>query len=109
MIPALDLWDCLLPSRHQPVFHEDNQAMIRVIESGRNPTMRHLGRVHRISVAWLHEQLGTSESRGPVKIHWTETECMAADIYAKAFTDKDKWDHALRLIGIVDPKYSSMN
>ena len=37
------------------MFFEDNQAMIRVIETGKNPTMRYLHRTHRVSVAWLHE------------------------------------------------------
>ena len=34
----------------------DNQGMLCVMKSGRNPTMRHLTRSHRVSVAWLHEQ-----------------------------------------------------
>merc|ERR1712004_273133 len=43
-LPCLDLWHVLLP-----------QAMIKVVESGRNPTMRYIGRTHGVSVAWLHE------------------------------------------------------
>ena len=43
-IPALDLWHTLLPHRPKVVVHEDNQAMLRVIETGRNPTMRYLHR-----------------------------------------------------------------
>ena len=34
----------------------DNQAMLCVMKTGRNPTMRHLSRTHRVSIAWLHEQ-----------------------------------------------------
>ena len=34
----------------------DNSAAIRVMRTGRNPTMRHLPRTHRVAVAWLHEQ-----------------------------------------------------
>ena len=50
---ALSLWRVLFP--HQPplLFHEDNQAMIRVVSIGKNPTMRYLARTHRVSVAWL--------------------------------------------------------
>ena len=29
--------------------------MIRVCDTGKNPTMRYLHRTHRINVAWLHE------------------------------------------------------
>ena len=57
MIPALVLWDVIGPEMAVPMFHEDNQAMILVVMSGRNPTMRHLGRVNRVSVSWLHEHL----------------------------------------------------
>ena len=34
-------------------FREDNEAMICVCETDKNPTMRHLGRAHGVSVAWL--------------------------------------------------------
>ena len=33
-----------------------NQAMIQTVRTGRNPTMRYLGQVHKIAVARLHEQ-----------------------------------------------------
>lgn len=39
----------------QITFHEDNQAMIKVMESGKS-TIRHAGRAHRVSIAWLHER-----------------------------------------------------
>ena len=48
MIPALDLWETLCSNMRPPLFHESNQAMILVVNSGRNPTMRHTGRVHRV-------------------------------------------------------------
>ena len=34
----------------------DNQSMLHTLKTGRNPTMRHLSRTHRVSAAWLHEQ-----------------------------------------------------
>ena len=55
-MPALDLWHTLLPHRPALLFHDDNQAMISVVRSGRNPTMRYLKRTHGVSVAWLHER-----------------------------------------------------
>ena len=54
-LPSLSLWRVFFP--HQPplLFHEDSQAMIRVVTTGKKPTMRYLARTHRVSVAWLHE------------------------------------------------------
>ena len=60
LLPAMDLWEVLLPGGCRGQFHEDNQAMIQVIKTGRNPTMRHLHRVHRVGVGWLHERLRES-------------------------------------------------
>ena len=54
LLPSYDIWDALLGNEYHSVFHEDNQAMIRVTKSGKNPTMKHLNRCHRVSVAWLH-------------------------------------------------------
>ena len=36
-LPSLSLWDALLPQHGDMVVHEDNSAMIRVVETGRNP------------------------------------------------------------------------
>ena len=41
-LPSFALWWTLFPHRPTLMFHEDNQAMIRVCETGRNPTMRYL-------------------------------------------------------------------
>ena len=102
LLPTFDLWEVLLPSK-QAYFHEDNQAMLRICQTGRNPTMRHLNRVHRVSVAWMYERLGDPRTKDPVEMIDTQSSRMAADIYTKAFTDADKWDNALKLINIIDP------
>jgi hypothetical protein len=54
-IPCLELWGQVLGRDMVCNFHEDNGAMIQVCKTGRNQTMRHLGRTHRIDVHWLHE------------------------------------------------------
>ena len=74
--------------------------MIAVCMSGRNPTMRYLGRTHRVRISWLHE-VCTSKN---VNLVYTKSEHMAADIYAKAFTEITKWRHVCMLINILDPK-----
>ena len=54
-IPSLPLWECLLPRFRHLFVHGDNQAMIQVVKTGKNPTMRYLGRTHGVSIPWLHE------------------------------------------------------
>jgi hypothetical protein len=101
MAPSMDLWDVILPKGYRGVFHEDNQAMIRVVQTGRNPTMRHLDRVHRVSIATLHERLGDPETKDNIDMIYTKSIDMSADIYTKAFTDAEAWAHALLNINIV--------
>ena len=101
LIPALDMCDNILPAGYDATFHEDNQAMIRVIETGRNPTMRYLHRTHRISIATLHEILTGQVTDTAVNCEYTTSAEMAADIFTKGFTDKTKWNHATRSVGII--------
>lgn len=101
MIPAMDLWAAL--ASRTPLFHEDNQATIMVTTSGRNPPMRHLGRVHRVSVQWLHEQLGGSAAANNCILFYENTANMSADICTKSFKDEPSWSHALKLINMVKP------
>jgi len=62
--------------------------------------MSHLGRVHRIAVAWLHERWDD----GCFTLFYEKSDLMAADIYTKGFTDKVKWQSVCGLINVVDPK-----
>ena len=97
-LPMLDLWDVLCPG-HAPLrFHEDNEAMIRVCRSGRNPTMRHLLRTHAVAVASLHETF----SRSDITLLYVQSDRQAADIYTKAFDNGDKWRAVCTLIGVYD-------
>ena len=54
-LPGQLMWDRILKHKPPLLVHEDNQAMIRCVETGRNPTMIYLHRTHWCSVAWLHE------------------------------------------------------
>ena len=76
-LPSLALWEHILGRPVSLRVHEDNQALIRVVKTGRNPTMRHLHRTHRISVAWLHEVF----SRRDAILAYAVSAKMAADIY----------------------------
>jgi hypothetical protein len=96
-LPSLDLWCALSGVNYAPLHvHEDNQATIAVVRSGINPTVRYLGRTHRVSVAWLCEIF-----KQPLMfLDYTETQHIAADIFTKGFADPDKWRHVCHLINI---------
>eukprot|EP00972_Heterocapsa_arctica_P016981 2506801-Heterocapsa_arctica.AAC.1 len=98
-LPCLSLWWTLLPNKPILHFHEDNQAMIRVVETGRNPTMRYLQRTHGVSVAWLHEIFKKRE----LDLNYELSSRMCADIYIKAFTDAIMWVQVCDLINVVNP------
>ena len=79
-LPFLSLWDTLLSGKPQLIVHEDNQAMIRVVTTGRNPTMRYLGRTHGVAVQWLHECFQNPQ----IRLLYETSDRMCADIYTKA-------------------------
>ena len=60
--------------------------------------MRHLGRTHRVSVAWLHQRFAELG----IDLHFEVTHRQAAEIYTKAFHEALKWIAACLLINIVD-------
>ncbi len=92
----MDVCDRILRKGYNSVFHEDNTAFIRICKTGRNMTMRHLDRVHRISIGSLHEKLSLPN----IEVRYTPSHLMAADVYTKGFTNAPKWDAAISLIGI---------
>jgi len=101
-VPALDLWELLLgkPGSVSMDMFEDNDACIRIFQTGKNPNMRHIGRTHRIAVAWMHERLS-----GPdVRMFRADSELMAADIFTKPFPEckRAAFEADLLLINIRD-------
>ena len=56
-IPALELWKVLLGREPRLRVWEDNEATIKIVKSGRFPAMRHVKRVHGVSVMSLHDNL----------------------------------------------------
>ena len=80
---------------------EDNDAMIRICTTGRNPTMRHINRTHGISIRWLYEQFKGKAN----ELHYCPTDLQCADIFTKAFDNPEKWHHAHMLINVI-PAFS---
>ena len=85
-LASLSLWSVIFP--HQPplLLHEDSQALMCVVSTGKHPTMRYLARTHRVSVAWLHEVCKMNE----IKIVYEETSRMCADIFNKGIYERRK-------------------
>ena len=57
-LPAILLWSTLLGKNGNEVWlqvREDNDAMVRVLTTGRNPTMRYLSLIHGIRINRLHQ------------------------------------------------------
>eukprot|EP00969_Alexandrium_andersonii_P151580 6701282-Alexandrium_andersonii.AAC.1 len=76
-----------MPAGHCLRVHEDNQAMMAIFKSGRNPTLRYLHRTHRVSVQWLRERFSDPQG-APVEMKYEDSADMKADIYTKAFNEE---------------------
>ena len=63
MLLALSLFDIISFNASVPFLHGDSQATGLFIMVGRDLAMRHIGRVHRVSVQWLHPRLGGHPNR----------------------------------------------
>ena len=63
------------------MFHELNQVMLRVVTTAKSPTLRYLGRAHRVSASWLHEAFQMKE----ITLVYEETARMCADMYTTGF------------------------
>ena len=98
-LPALSIWETLTGRSPKLLFHDDNQGMIGVVRSGRNPTMRHLERTHGIAITSLHEHF----TRENYVLMYEVTSKMAADIHTKGFKNPLSWKRACMLINLLDP------
>ena len=78
------------------VFLEDNQATIRILESGRSPAFRHADKTQRLNLAWLAEQF----QRKHFTLVYVPSMLQAADIFTKPFTSAEKWNQLLKLLGL---------
>ena len=84
------------PGSLEVVFLEDNQATIRILESGRSPSFRHTDKTQRLNLSWLSEQFRSKHFR----LVYVGSSLQAADILIKPFTNSEKWETALRLMGM---------
>ena len=97
-LPAIQLWDMVLENPVRLLFRGDNQANVQIFKKEKDPTLRHLGRTHRVNVSWV---CGAFKGLKEVELMYCKTDEMAADIFAKAVTNPITWNAALELIGII--------
>jgi hypothetical protein len=79
---------------------EDNQAMVRMCESDRNPTMRHVPRARGLSVAWLRGRF----QQECYNLVYCDTKVQMAHIYTKVLADPNELKRACTLAGVVEPR-----
>ena len=73
---------------------EDNEAVIKMIITGRSPTMRHVSRTHRVALDWLFDRINLDSK---IQIKYIDTNNQLADILTKGNFTRDEWNHLLSL------------
>ena len=85
------------------VVNEDNQACIQAIKKGYSPTLRHLKRTQRVSVAQLHETFeergSEHEGDGPVTLRHADTKQHKGDVFTK-YMSPAPYKEALGRLGV---------
>ena len=79
------------------VLLEDDQATIRILESGRSRPFRHTDKTQRLILAWLAEQFG----RRHFVLVYVASILQAADIFTKPLSNAEEWDKLIKLLAIV--------
>ena len=101
-IPLLDLLEAILGRKVTLTSFEDNEATEAIIKNGYSPALRHMGRVHGVSIGRVHECYYGDEPIASIR-HADTTE-MKADIFTKSFNEVGKWLYAVAHLGIGKPK-----
>ena len=85
------------PQSFQVRHMEDNQATITLLLLGQAGVLRHTDRTQRVGFSWLKQQYDHGHFN--FKLLNVGTSEQTADVFTKPFTEKNKWVHALKLIG----------
>ena len=99
-IGSLDVWDILLARKAILRFEEDNEAAVKIIVKCKSAVLGHMKRTHGVNLSALHD--------------WRMSDCcilkccvtdyQSADIFTKAFENREKFGHACALICHYFPK-----
>ena len=79
------------------VLLEDNDPVIQICIKGRNPTLRHVPRVHRVNTDACYERI--RDDPGVFLRYWP-TKYQLADILTKGSFTKMEWDRLVDLLQI---------
>ena len=83
---------------------EENEAVIRIILKGRNPTMRHLTRTQGVALDRLFDRMNLDPK---IKIKYVDTKNQLADILTKGSFTRDEGNHDLCQFNIMSNSMSS--
>ena len=78
---------------------QDNEAVIKMIITGRSPTMRHVPRTHRVALDWLFDRINLDPK---VHIKYIESKNQLADILTEDSFTRDEWHNLLHLFNIMN-------
>ena len=76
---------------------EDTEAVIKMITTGRSPTMRHVSRTHTVALDWLFDRINLDPK---IQIKYIETKNQLADMLTNGNFTRDEWNHLLCLFNI---------
>jgi len=98
-IPLLDLLEALLGRTVTMIAFEDNEATEAIIRNGYSPELRHMKRIHGVSIGRLNECYHGDNAVATMK--HADSASMKADIFTKPFIEPYKWLKAYTDIGVV--------
>ena len=80
---------------------EDNDPVIQICIKGRNPTLRHVPRIHRINVDSIYARLREDPD---ILMRYWPTKYQLANLLTKGTFTKNVWDSLLELLQIREIK-----
>ena len=83
---------------------EDNEAVIKMIIKGRNTTVRHVSRTHRVALDWVFDRMDLDHK---IQIKYIDTKNQLADKLTQGNFTRDERNHLLCLFNI--SHFSSTN
>ena len=76
---------------------EDNEAVIKMFNKSRSPTMRHVSRTYIVALDWFFDRINLDRK---IQIEYIDTKNQLADILTKGNFTRDEWNHLLCLFNI---------